>query len=65
MTNYSVNVPSTMNQGSFQYRCNDNYGETYQENALYTYNSARAHDCQAPLKRMPNGTTYTRISEEV
>ncbi len=58
MKTYTVSVPPTMEQGSFKATAKAIYNETMRQNALLQYNSARAHDCQIPLKRMPRGTTY-------
>ena len=50
-----VSVPPTMEQGS--YTCiADNKAD-----ALWQYNSARAHDGLESLKRMPNGTEYKTV----
>jgi hypothetical protein len=49
---YIVKVPPTMEQGS--YSCNADS----RKDALWHYNSARAHDGLEPIKRMPNGTKY-------
>ena len=51
-------VPPTNDQGSYSADCSASYMDTYQQNALSTYNSARAHDGQPPLARMPRGTVY-------
>ncbi len=55
---YKFTVPPTRNVGSYSGTCSATYGETYQQNALSDYNSVRAHDGLAPLKRMPAGTVY-------
>lgn len=62
MARYNVYVPPTMDQGSFNCECSDMFFSVAKD-ALQAYNSARAHDGQPPLKRMPNGTTYTRLYE--
>ena len=54
-------VPSTADQGSFTTICTGSSGESFRANALWSYNSARAHDGLEPLSRMPNGTTYQSI----
>ena len=54
---YNVIVPPTMEQGGYKTRVNDVYRSKAAE-ALQDYNSARAHDGQEPLKRMPKGTEY-------
>lgn len=61
MSLYKVTVPPTNDQGSFTCRATSSYRETAQQNALWHYNSARAHDGQPPLTRMPAGTVYTRV----
>jgi len=57
---YRFTVPPTMEQGGFSGVARGSYYETYRKNALWDYNSARAHDALPPLTRMPNGTTYTK-----
>jgi hypothetical protein len=61
MAKYNVYVPPTMEQGEFNFVCQDSPMGSVQCDALSDYNSARAHDGQEPLKRMPRGTTYTQI----
>lgn len=56
---FTVKVPPTYAVGSFSYVASATYFETVAQNALWHYNSARAHDGYAPLSRMPAGTTYT------
>lgn len=51
-------VPPTRNVGSYSGTCSATYGETYRKNALWDYNSCRAHDGLPPLTRMPAGTVY-------
>ena len=60
---YQVKVPPTMEQGSYSITCKNSYMETYREDALSQYNSAREHDGLEPIRRMPNGTIYTRINK--
>ena len=62
MAKYTVFVPPTKDQATFRILARDDY-MTVAKDALQSYNSARAHDGQPPLKRMPNGTTYTRLYE--
>jgi hypothetical protein len=57
---YNVTVPPTMDQGGFNLRVCDTY-QSKAADALQDYNSARAHDGQEPLKRMPAGTVYSPI----
>ena len=54
-------VPPTRDVGSYSTSCGGNCGETYRKNALWHYNSCRAHDGLPPVTKMPPGTTYTRI----
>lgn len=66
--NYTVKVPPTAEQGSYQTTVSSSgkWGtETIAQKALWNYNSARAHDGLAPISRMPSGTTYTPIVEYV
>ena len=65
MAKYIVDVPITEDQGPCTLNVSDNYGFTAAQDALSDYNSAREHDGQPPLNRMPNGTTYTRLYEYV
>ena len=56
-----VHVPCTNDQGNTSFDASDSYSETVAKNALWTYNSMRAHDGQEPLTKMPKGTTYERV----
>ena len=58
---YNVKVPPTMEQGSYATTAQASYGQTMRQAALQDYNSARAHDGQPPVSRMPSGTSYTPI----
>ncbi|MCK5016649.1 MAG: hypothetical protein KAS32_06185 [Candidatus Peribacteraceae bacterium] len=60
MTKFKVSVPPTMEQGNFDFIVSDEY-YTAAQDALSQYNSARDHDGQRHLKRMPTGTKYTKI----
>lgn len=51
-------VPPTAEVGSYSGTCSASHGETRAASALWDYNSARAHDGLAPLRRMPAGTVY-------
>lgn len=62
MAKYIVTVPPTMDQGSYKFNVSDAC-QTVAKDALQDYNSSRARDGQEPLKRMPNGTAYTRMYE--
>lgn len=62
---YKFTVPPTMEQGSYRGICSNSGSETYRKNALWDYNSARAHDGLPPIERMPAGTTYAPIVEYV
>ena len=61
MIRYKVTVPPTRDQGSFSCISSASYMESMKQNALWAYNSARAHDGQAPLSRMPAGTVYAKV----
>jgi len=50
---YTVTVPPTHEQGSYTTQADS------RADALWHYNSARAHDGLAPITRMPAGTVYT------
>lgn len=60
---YLVNVPPTTEQGSYKTVVSDSHRETKAQAALWDYNSCRDHDGLTPIKRMPKGTTYTKIKE--
>lgn len=63
MKKFKVTVPPTMEQGSHEDIAR---GETLKEmkfDALWDYNSARAHDCLPALQRMPKGVKYQEIKE--
>ena len=62
---YKVNVPPTAEQGSYTTIVKSGTNETINQQALWDYNSARAHDGLPSIKRMPNGTTYAAIKEWV
>ena len=53
MSKFSVKVPPTTEMGSFV--CNADS----RADALWQYNSSRAHDGLEPVKRMPRGTKFT------
>lgn len=61
MTRYKFTVPPTMEVGSYSGIASDDYGQSYQKEALWDYNNARDHDGLQPLKRMPKGTKYVRL----
>lgn len=60
---YKVKVPPTSEMGSYVTTASNGYTETKAQCALQDYNSARAHDDLAPIKRMPPGTVYIPIYE--
>ena len=59
MTKYTVFVPPTNEQVTFKMYASDER-TTVAKEALLIYNRNRAFDGQTALKRMPNGTTYTK-----
>lgn len=59
---YKLEVPPTKEQGSYRITVSDSRYETYRQNALWNYNSAREHDGLPPVKRMPSGTKYIPIA---
>ena len=65
MSNYVCEVPPTEDQGSTTMKCSGSATETHRQNALWHYNKSREADGQAPLSRMPNGTTYRRFKESL
>lgn len=60
---YKVTVPPTTQMGSFTCIATPSRTETLAANALWSYNSARAHDGLPPLSRMPSGTFYAPVVE--
>jgi hypothetical protein len=58
MRNCIVKVPATEDQSPTSFVASQSSMETFEENALWTYNKMREHDGQPPLKRMPYGTKY-------
>ena len=61
---YKVIVPPTMEQGSYSTIVSASYGQTVKQAALWDYNGARAHDGLPPIKRMPAGTKYVKITPQ-
>jgi hypothetical protein len=59
---YTCKVPTTRLMSSFSTVCEANSQETKEENALWDYNNARAHDGLPPLEKLPAGTTFTPIN---
>lgn len=55
---FDLRVPPTNDQGSYTAVISVEPNETRSAAALQSYNSARDHDGQPPLKRMPRGTEY-------
>lgn len=53
MKRFIVTVGPTWEQGSTKLVADS------REDALWQYNSCRAHDGLPPIKRMPRGTKYT------
>lgn len=60
MARKNVTVPPTRDQGNAKFNASDSYCESVAKNALWTYNSMRAHDGLPPLARMPRGTRYAK-----
>jgi hypothetical protein len=56
---YTVKVPPTAQVGSYKTTVTSGRSETPAQQALWDYNSARAHDGLPPVSRMPAGTSYT------
>lgn len=55
MQKLKVTVPPIWEQGSYSTIT------TSRADALWDYNSCRAHDGLPPLNRMPNGTKYEKV----
>lgn len=64
MAKYVVKVPATMEQSNYELHCSDDIMSVAAE-ALFMYNTNRAHDDLLPIRRMPNGTTYWRQYEYI
>jgi hypothetical protein len=64
MKKYRVTVPGTEEMSPYVSFATHSPMESLQENALWHYNSARAHDGLPPLSRMPYGTQY-RPDEDI
>ena len=58
---YTVTVPPTAQVGSYKTTVTSGRTETLAAQALWDYNSARAHDGLPPISRMPSGTRYTAL----
>jgi hypothetical protein len=58
MKTIKFTVPPTREMGSYTGHASASHGETLAANALWHYNSARAHDGLPPLSRMPTGRVY-------
>ncbi len=58
---YKFTVPPTNDMGSHSGVCSSSGNETYQQNALWDYNSSREREGLEKLSRMPAGTRYTRV----
>ncbi len=54
-TRLKVEVGPTWEQGNTKFLAGS------KADALWEYNSMRAHDGLPPLRRMPRGTKYTRV----
>ena len=64
MAKFKVTVPFVDDMGSVSpFIVRESYTETKAQAALWEINHRRDHDGLKHLTRMPNGTTYTRITE--
>ncbi len=61
---YKFRVPPTKEVGSYSGVCSDSNQQTHQQDALWSYNSARAHDGLLPIKKMPRGTEYIPMKSD-
>ena len=67
MTRYKVIIPPTAEQGSYQTEVRSTggyFGETKAQQALWDYNSCRAHDGLPPISRLPKGTRYIKLAKD-
>lgn len=55
-------IPPTWSQGSCKIIGVSNCMESAYENALWEYNSMRAHDGQPPLGDLPRGTVERQLA---
>ena len=55
--------PATRSQGPCKIIGVSSPMESARENALWEYNSMRAHDGQPPLSELPKGTTSMRLDD--
>jgi hypothetical protein len=53
-----VEVPSTMEMGNYKTTVTGGFNQSFRQEALQDYNSARGHDGLPPLRKMPRGTKY-------
>jgi hypothetical protein len=65
LAKFKVTVPFVDDMGSVSpFIVRESYTETKAQAALWVINKMRDHDNLPHLSRMPNGTTYARISEK-
>ena len=63
MKSIKYEIPATKEQSPYTLIGIESLMETARENALWQYNSARAHDGLPPVSNLPKGTVGTPIKE--
>jgi len=58
---WKVTVPPTRDMSEFKTNARESTLETKEENALWDYNHARAHDGLRPLKNLPDKTKFEPV----
>jgi hypothetical protein len=56
---FTVHFPCTRDLGPCKYTVQDSPMESKEEQALWQYNSSRAHDGLPPVDELPAGTYFT------
>lgn len=60
---FKAKFPVTAHMSPIDYVVKESAMETMEENALWHYNSSRAHDGLQPLEHLPSGVTFSPIQE--
>jgi len=56
-----ANIPATNKCGSCKITGTSSYLETAKQNILWTYNNMLQHDGEEAVKKLPNGTKYSKL----
>jgi hypothetical protein len=54
-------IPPTNKCGSCKITGTSSYLETAKQNILWTYNNMLQHDGEEAVKKLPNGTKYSKL----